>query len=76
MKDKIASGNSTTGKSNLKVGPKPDSKDGKAKTASQKNSAAKKITDKAALKYNNSAYKGLGNANPTTDIPIHNLFYR
>ena len=50
MKDKIASGNSTTGKSNSKVGPKPDSKDDKAKTASQKNSAAKKITDKASLK--------------------------
>ena len=35
-----------------------------------------RLTDKAAFKYNNSAYKGLGLAKQTTSIPIHNLFYR
>jgi hypothetical protein len=35
-----------------------------------------RLTDKAALKYNNGAYKGLGSANQGTDSPIHNLFYR
>jgi hypothetical protein len=35
-----------------------------------------RLTDKAAVKYNNNAYKGLGKASQSTDIPIHNLFYR
>ena len=35
-----------------------------------------RLTDKAAIKYNNSGYKLLGNPQKTITHPVHNLFYR
>ena len=35
-----------------------------------------RLTDKAAIKYNNSGYKVLGNTQKTITHPVHNLFYR